>query len=213
MHLSSAAQSNRTFRHWLESSAIAQYVLNGLALFGVCFVLSDGILTPAQSVLGAVQGCLVVNSSLSTWTSKQVDRTSLCPDFVHKVVGITIAILALLFLVQPLGIGRLSVAFSPIVAVWLLLNFGFGIYNLAKYDYTVLKAVLPYYAGRWFVLKFSDGTTGWHRLVGILLCFTGCEALYADISAFSRRAVQISWFAFVYPCLLVAYIGQAAFIS
>jgi KUP system potassium uptake protein len=129
------------------------------------------------------------------------------------VVGITVAILALLFAVQPLGLGRLTLFFSPVVVFWLLINFCFGIYNIANYDTSMLRAFNPYYAGRWFVIDFHDGSSGWHHLTGILLCFTGVEALYADMSAFSRRAVQLSWFFFVLPCLMFSYIGQAAFIS
>jgi len=81
---------------------------------------------------------------------------------------------------------------------------------LAIHDYTVLKAFSPYYAGEWFV---RNKTTGWMKLGGILLAFTGVEALFADIGAFSRRAIQISWLGLAYPCLLLAYIGQAAYIS
>lgn len=116
----------------------------------------------------------------------------------------------MLFVVQPLGIARLGSVFAPIVIIWLIFNLCFGIYNLALFDYTVLKAFSPYFAGQFFV---RNGTQGWISLGGILLAFTGVEALFADLGAFSKRAVQLSWLGFAYPCLLMAYIGQAANIS
>jgi KUP system potassium uptake protein len=79
-------------------------------------VMADGVLTPAQSVLGAVQGLTVVNESITKST----------------VVGVTCAILVLLFLLQPLGISKLTIVFSPIVMLWLAFNAGFGVYNLVK---------------------------------------------------------------------------------
>lgn len=88
-------------------------------------VMADGVLTPAQSVLGAVQGLSVVKSD--------IDKST--------IIGVTCAILILLFVVQPLGISKLTIVFSPIVMVWLLLNAGFGVYNLAKYDRCLLLTV------------------------------------------------------------------------
>lgn len=185
---------NRGIRAWLEKSKFAHGFLSVLAVFGVSMVMADGILTPAQSVLGAIQGLNVVDPSITNGT----------------VVGISCAILILLFLVQPLGIHRLSSTFAPVVIIWLLFNAASGIYNLVVFDWTVLKAFSPYYAGDWFV---RNGTDGWVSLGGILLAFTGVEALFADLGAFSRRAVQISWLGLAYPCLLLAYIGQAACIA
>ena len=94
--------------------------------------------------------------------------------------------------------------------IWLLFNFCCGIYNLAKFDHSVLKAFSPYFAGTYLV---RNGTDGWRSLGGLLLAFTGVEALFADLGAFSKRAIQLSWLAFTFPCLLLAYIGQAAYIS
>jgi KUP system potassium uptake protein len=85
-----------------------------------------------------------------------------------------------------------------------------GIYNLVKYDHSVLKAFSPKFAGEYLV---RNGEAGWRSLGGLLLAFTGVEALFADLGAFSKRAIQLSWLAFTFPCLLLAYIGQAAFIS
>ncbi|KAL3474100.1 potassium transporter [Aspergillus californicus] len=181
-------------RHSLESSRFAKRLLQVMGVLAVTMVIADGVLTPAQSVLGAVQGIQVVSPDISKST----------------VIGVTDAILVALFLVQPLGITKLTVAFSPIVIIWLGMNAVFGIYNLAKYDAGVFVALNP---GLAFGFLARHGEQGWRMLSGILLAFTGVEALFADLGAFSRAAVQISWLCYTFPCLLLAYIGQAAFIS
>lgn len=91
-------------------------LLKTIGVLAVSMVMADGVLTPAQSVLGAVQGLTVVKEDIAKST----------------VVGVTCAILILLFVIQPLGISKLTRVFSPIVVVWLTLNAGFGVYNLAK---------------------------------------------------------------------------------
>jgi len=78
------------------------------------------------------------------------------------------------------------------------------------FDHTVLKAFSPYFAGSYLVRNKEEG---WRALGGLLLAFTGVEALFADLGAFSKRAIQLSWLCFAFPCLLLAYIGQAAYIS
>ncbi|KAF1848275.1 potassium transporter [Cucurbitaria berberidis CBS 394.84] len=187
-------RSTKNIRSTIENSWLFRGLLKAIGVLAVSMVMADGVLTPAQSVLGAVQGLNVVKPDIAKST----------------IVGVTCAILILLFLVQPLGIARLTMVFSPIVMVWLALNAGFGIYNLAKYDYAILKASNPYYA---FDYLIRNKHHGWRSLGGILLSFTGVEALFADIGAFSRHAVQLSWLGYAYPCLLLAYSGQAAYIS
>ena len=184
----------RHIRHGLERSKFAKAALKVVGVLAVSMVMSDGILTPAQSVLGAVQGLQVVDPAITNAT----------------VVGSTAGILILLFLVQPLGTTKIAVAFAPIVIVWLAFNAAFGIYNLVRFDHTVLKAFDPGHAFQFLVRQKTDG---WKMLGGILLAFTGVEALFADLGAFSRRAIQISWLCYTFPCLLLAYIGQAAYIS
>jgi len=157
-------------------------------------VMSDGVLTPAQSVLGAVQGLNVVAPGIKQST----------------IVGTTCGILILLFGIQPFGTEKLAVTFAPIVIIWLGFNACFGIYNLAKFDDSVLRAFNPVYA---FEFLVRNKTNGWKMLGGVLLAFTGVEALFADLGAFSRRAIQLSWLCYTFPCLLLAYIGQAAYIS
>ncbi|KAH8909965.1 potassium transporter [Coniochaeta sp. PMI_546] len=186
--------TGRTLRSFLEHSSTAKFFLKFIGVLGVSLVMADGVLTPAQSVLGAVQGIRVVKPDLET----------------SAIIGISVGILVFLFLLQPFGTARLGTTFAPIVTVWLLFNLVSGIYNLAKFDYTVLKAFSPYFAFNYFT---RNGHDGWKSLGGILLAFTGVEALFADLGAFSKRAVQVSWLGLAYPCLLLAYTGQAAFIS
>lgn len=181
-------------RHGLENSKLAKGLLKTIGVLAVSMVMSDGVLTPAQSVLGAVQGLNVVAPSISNAT----------------VVGVTAGILILLFLIQPLGTSKLATAFAPIVIIWLCFNAAFGFHNLAKFDHSVLVAFNP---GHAFQFLIRNKTDGWKMLGGVLLAFTGVEALFADLGAFSMRAIQISWLGFTFPCLLLAYIGQAAYIS
>ncbi|KAJ9623798.1 hypothetical protein H2204_011090 [Knufia peltigerae] len=186
--------AGRAMRQGIESHKFFRGLLKVMGVLAVAMVIADGVLTPAQSVLGAVQGAKVVNPGLSK----------------GAIIGITDAILVVLFLVQPFGITKITLAFSPIVLIWLAFNAVFGIYNLAKFDASVFKAFNPGYG---FEFLIRNGEHGWRQLGGILLAFTGVEALFADLGAFSRRAVQLSWLCYAFPCLLLAYIGQAAYIS
>jgi KUP system potassium uptake protein len=166
--------SGRKMRQGVERSKFVQRLLKVVGVLAVSMVIADGVLTPAQSVLGAVQGLSVVSPDISSPT----------------IVGASCGILILLFLLQPLGTSRLASAFAPIVILWLGLNAGFGIYNLVKYDHGVLRAFSPYFAIHFFI----DGKTeAWRMLGGILLSFTGVEALFADLGAFSMHAIQLSW--------------------
>ena len=104
--------ANRSTRNFLEKSSMARYLLRVIGVFGVSLVMSDGILTPAQSVLGAIQGLKVVKEDISS----------------SAIVGISCAILILLFLIQPFGTTKIASCFAPIVILWLLFNLAFGIY-------------------------------------------------------------------------------------
>lgn len=111
-------RSTQNLRSTIEKSKFFRGLLKTIGVLAVSMVISDGVLTPAQSVLGAVQGLNVVAPDISKST----------------VVGVTCAILILLFLVQPLGVTKISVVFAPIVLIWLAFNAGFGVYNLARYE-------------------------------------------------------------------------------
>jgi KUP system potassium uptake protein len=105
-------RSAKSARNFFERSMVAKYFLRTIGVLGVALVMSDGVLTPAQSVLGAIQGINVVAPNIGKPT----------------VVGVSCAILVILFLLQPLGITKLASSFAPIVIIWLLFNFAFGIY-------------------------------------------------------------------------------------
>ncbi|KAH7364507.1 potassium transporter-domain-containing protein [Rhexocercosporidium sp. MPI-PUGE-AT-0058] len=186
--------ANLHVRSRMEKSKFVRGILKTIGVLAVSMVVADGVLTPAQSVLGAVQGLSVVKSDIEKST----------------IVGTTCGILILLFLIQPFGTTKLASSFAPIVIIWLGFNASFGIYNLVNFDHSVLKAFSPGYAFDYLVRNKYDG---WHSLGGILLAFTGVEALFADLGAFSRKAIQMSWLGYCFPCLLLGYIGQAAYIS
>ena len=109
-------RSTKNIRSGIENSRFFRGLLKTIGVLSVSMVMAEGVLTPAQSVLGAVQGLSVVKPDIDKPT----------------IIGVTCAILILLFLVQPLGISKLTMVFSPIVMVWLFLNAGFGVYNLAR---------------------------------------------------------------------------------
>jgi KUP system potassium uptake protein len=111
------SRSTKTVRSTMEKSSIFRNLLKTIGVLSVSMVMADGVLTPAQSVLGAVQGLNVVKPDISKPT----------------IVGVTCGILILLFLLQPLGISKITMVFSPVIFIWLTLNAGFGIYNLAQY--------------------------------------------------------------------------------
>ncbi|KAH7417012.1 potassium transporter-domain-containing protein [Cadophora sp. MPI-SDFR-AT-0126] len=186
--------ANLRVRSRMEKSKLARGLLKTIGVLAVSMVMSDGVLTPAQSVLGAVQGLSVVKPDIEKST----------------IVGTTCGILILLFLIQPFGTTKLASSFAPIVIIWLGFNAGFGIYNLVNFDHSVLKAFSPGYAFDFLARRKHEG---WRMLGGILLAFTGVEALFADLGAFSRRAIQVSWLGYAFPCLLLGYVGQAAYIS
>lgn len=188
------APAGRIARDFLERSRVAQSVLKIVGVLGVSMVVADSILTPAQSVLGAVQGIQVIRPDLGR----------------PAIVGISCAILVALFGLQFFGTSKIGTSFAPVVVVWLLYNLSISIYNLVQYDHTVLKAFSPHYA---FTYLIRNETHGWKSLGGLLLAFTGVESLFADLGAFGKRAIQLSWLFLAFPCLLMTYCGQAAFIS
>jgi KUP system potassium uptake protein len=118
-------RSTKNIRSGIENSWFFRGLLKTIGVLSVSMVMADGVLTPAQSVLGAVQGLNVVKPD--------IDKST--------IIGVTCAILIVLFVVQPLGISKLTMVFSPIVMVWLLLNAGFGVYNLARYGCSPLSTM------------------------------------------------------------------------
>ncbi|KAE8705952.1 Potassium transporter 5 [Hibiscus syriacus] len=131
-------------------------------------------------------------------------------EFSDAVVWISVAILFILFYAQRFGTDKVGFSFAPILTVWFLLLVGIGFYNLNRYGWSVLRAFNPYYMVAYFRGRAQQA---WISLGGVVLSTTGTEAMFADLGHFSVRAIQLSFSCVVLPALLVAYCGQAAYLS
>ncbi|RYR17288.1 hypothetical protein Ahy_B03g062049 isoform C [Arachis hypogaea] len=180
-------------KRWLEEQATRRSAILILVLVGTCMVIGDGILTPAISVLSAAGGIKVNKPHMSNGV----------------VVLVAVVILVGFFSMQHYGTDRVSWLFAPIVLLWFLLIGGIGIFNIWKHGSSVLKAFSPVYIYRYFK---RGGQEGWTSLGGIMLSITGTEALFADLAHFPVSAVQLAFTLIVFPCLLLAYSGQAAYL-
>ncbi|KAK9748710.1 hypothetical protein RND81_02G074900 [Saponaria officinalis] len=180
-------------KKWLEKYSSRKNGLLLLVLAGTCMVIGDGILTPAISVLSAAGGI-------------KVDHPKMSNDVV---VVVAVVILVGLFSLQHYGTDKVGWLFAPIVLLWFLMIGGVGIYNICKHDSSVLKAFSPVYVYRYLR---KGGKDHWTSLGGIMLSITGTEALFADLGHYPVLAVQIAFTVVVFPCLLLAYSGQAAYL-
>ncbi|KAG9447320.1 hypothetical protein H6P81_013448 [Aristolochia fimbriata] len=178
----------------LECSKKAKIVLFIITILATSMVIGDGVLTPSISVLSAVSGIKEAAEGLSQ----------------DVVVAVSVVILILLFAAQRFGTDKVGYTFAPIVVLWFSFISLIGLYNLVKYDASVLRALNPKYIIDYFR---RNGKQGWISLGGVVLCITGTEAMFADLGHFSVRAVQISFCSLVLPALSCAYIGQAAYLS
>jgi KUP system potassium uptake protein len=163
------------------------YVLIGL--FGAALLYGDGVITPAISVLAAVEGTTVAEPSLDAF-----------------VVPAAIVILVGLFTVQRKGTTAIGRVFGPIMIVWFVTIAVLGATNIAQ-EPVVFRAVWPGYAVEFFV---DNGTTGFLVLGAVILVVVGGEALYADMGHFGRRPIMIGWYGLVLPSLVLVYFGQGA---
>jgi KUP system potassium uptake protein len=159
------------------------------AMVGAALFLGDSILTPAISVLSASEGLQVASPSLR-----------------HLVVPIAIVILLGVFLLQPVGSGRIGTAYGPVMLCWFLVLGVSGLSSLVQ-DPQALQALSPTWG-----LSFlrEDPRTGFLTLGAVVLVVTGAEALYTDLGHFGRRAIARAWWAVVFPALVLAYLGEAA---
>ncbi|KAK8364695.1 hypothetical protein V6Z12_A03G248200 [Gossypium hirsutum] len=180
-------------KRWLEKDTYRKNALLILVLFGTCNVIGDGILTPAISVLSASGGLKVAHPRMSNGV----------------ILVVAVVILVGLFSMQHYGTDKVSWLFAPIVLLWFITIGGIGAYNIWKYGSSVLKAFSPVYIFRYFKRRRRDG---WTSLGGIMLSITGTEALFADLAHFPVSAVQLAFTVVVFPCLLLAYSGQAAYL-
>ncbi|CAI0447565.1 unnamed protein product [Linum tenue] len=178
----------------LEQSSTAKYVLLFATMLGTSMVIGDGVLTPCISVLSAVGGIKQAEESMSQ----------------EMIVWISVGILIALFTVQRFGTDKVGYSFAPIICVWFALIAGIGFYNFVTYDPTVLKALNPKYIVDYFTRNKKQA---WISLGGVVLATTGTEALFADVGHFTVRSIQISMCCVTYPALILAYTGQASFLS
>jgi KUP system potassium uptake protein len=169
--------------------ATGRPVLIALGIFGTALLYGDGMITPAVSVLSAIEGLEVATPLLASY-----------------VVPVTVAILVGLFLIQKRGTHRVGGLFGPIMVIWFLTIAGLGIAWVARYP-AVLAAFDPRHAVAFFA---DNGFIGFVVLGAVFLVVTGGEALYADMGHFGRRPIRLAWFALVLPALILNYLGQGA---
>jgi KUP system potassium uptake protein len=172
-----------------EDDRKRRLILISLGLFGAALLYGDGVITPAISVLGAVEGLQVAAPALS-----------------HIVVPLSLGILFALFMVQRFGTARVGGAFGPIMLIWFVTIAVLGVRSILL-EPAVLAAANPWHALSFFV---EHGVAGFLTLGAVVLCVTGGEALYADMGHFGKRPIRIAWFAAVLPALLLNYFGQGA---
>jgi len=168
-----------------------RWVIIGMGMFGAAMFYGDSMITPAISVLSAVEGLEIAT-----------------PVFDHFVVPITLGVLAGLFLIQRHGTGRVGALFGPVTAVWFVAIGALGFVQIAK-NPSVLAAFFPKYAVDFL---FAYPLPGFIVLGAVFLALTGGEALYADMGHFGKRSIRIAWLGLVFPALLLNYFGQAAFV-
>ena len=162
-----------------------------VGMCGAALFLGDAVITPAISVLSAVEGLEVVT-----------------PAFDPYVVPLTLLILAVLFAVQRFGTGGVASVFGPVTALWFLAIGFSGLMHLAD-DPSVLAAINPLHIA--YFLSHSPGTA-FVTIGAVFLAVTGAEALYADLGHFGRKPIVLAWLVIVFPCLLLNYFGQGAFV-
>jgi KUP system potassium uptake protein len=160
-----------------------------LAIFGAALFYGDGVITPAISVLGAVEGVKVVQPGLAPW-----------------VVPMSVAILLLLFFVQRRGTAGLGAVFGPVMCVWFVAIALLGLRYIVR-EPQVLAALNPAHAIHFF---HTHGRGAFIALGGVVLAVTGTEALYADMGHFGKTPIRVAWLYFVLPALLLNYFGQGA---
>jgi len=162
-----------------------------VGLFGAALIYGDGAITPAISVLSALEGLNIALPALHPY-----------------VLPAAVVVLLALFAIQPLGTARIGRTFGPIMALWFVSIALLGIYGIARHP-AVLAALNPWYALRYVL---THGFSGFLVLGGVFLCVTGAEALYADMGHFGAGPIRFAWSAVVFPSLLLNYAGQAAIV-
>ena len=166
-------------------------VLLLVGIFGTCLFYGDGVITPAISVLSAVEGLEVIS-----------------PTFKKGVIPITLVILFVLFFVQKRGTAGIGKFFGPITLVWFVSIAVLGVSHIVD-NPAILWAISPHHA---LMFMWTQPGTTFIILGAVVLCVTGGEALYADMGHFGKKPIRVAWFTIVMPCLTLNYFGQGAFL-
>ena len=169
--------------------AMGHWLLVGIGLFGAALLYGDGVITPAITVLGAIEGIEVATPALE-----------------HLVVPIAVVILIALFWLQKHGTRAIGRIFGPVMVIWFICIAVIGVHGILMHP-SVLVAISPWHAVDLFI---RDKLTGFLVLGAVVLVVTGGEALYADMGHFGRRPIRVAWFVIALPALLLNYFGQAA---
>jgi KUP system potassium uptake protein len=178
-------------RQGAPGSARTKVLLAALGIFGASLFFGDSMITPAISVLSAVEGLKIVE-----------------PSFTDLVVPITATIVVLLFAGQRLGTAKVGKVFGPVMVVWFTAIGACGVVGIAD-DPQVLKALLPTYA---LEFLFGHFATAFFALAAVVLAITGAEALYADLGHFGRAPITRAWLVLVFPACILSYLGQGALV-
>lgn len=186
--------SSPWLRRFLEKHKTVKTGLLVVVLCAASMVIGDGVLTPAISVLSSMSGLQVRATGLQE----------------RSVVLLSCIVLVGLFSLQHRGTHKVAFMFAPIVIIWLLCIGGIGLYNIVHWNPKIYQAITPYYIVKFFR---TTGTDGWIALGGILLSMTGSEAMFADLGHFTSASVRLAFITIIYPCLILQYMGQAAFLS
>jgi KUP system potassium uptake protein len=168
-----------------------RWIVMVIGLFGTSLFFGDAVVTPAISVLSAVEGIEVLS-----------------PASAHYVVPTTVLILLGMFSIQRHGTSRIGPLFAPVTLVWFIALGTFGILGILR-EPSVLKALVPHHAVMFFV---HNGKLGIFAMGAVVLSITGAEALYSDIGHFGKRPIRLVWFFVVLPCLMLNYLGQGALV-
>ncbi|MFC3551624.1 potassium transporter Kup [Lysobacter cavernae] len=175
----------------LPKASRSAYVVGILGIFGASLFFGDSVITPAITVLGAVEGLEVA-----------------APGLHRFIVPIAVVILVLVFLAQRFGTEKVGRIFGPIMIVWFISLALIGLYNIVKAP-AVIQALNPMWGMRFFI---EHGSLSVMILGVVVLAVTGGEALYADMGHFGPRPIRVSWYFLVLPCLMLNYLGQGAFV-
>lgn len=185
----------------LALMALAQHAVGrrsaAIFVLGVCgaaLFYGDGVITPAISVLSAIEGLK--------------DAPGIGPSLTPYVLPIAAGILIALFMIQSRGTGSMARYFGPLTLVWFLILAALGVYHIFD-DISILRAISPHYG---VAFLFDNGFLGFVILGSVFLAVTGAEALYADMGHFGKSPIRLGWLWVVLPCLTLNYLGQGAFV-